>query len=150
MYKLRNFIFRLKRGLSWFFFSFKQNPWQEDSELFGTIEKVLLDTANYFEKHEEKGYVVGVNNKEDIADMRLAAKLIRMTLNQHYWNQYMDSQRNPKYKNNGKIDDLFNSEDGYFLSTYKFQDALLAEKKDSRALNIAMRIISEKGFHWWI
>lgn len=151
MYWLRKFIFKLKRGLSWFAFSFKQNAWQEDYELFQTIEKVLLDTANYFESRERKGYAVSVDNTEDIADMRLAAKLIRMKINDHYWDLYTESQRNPNYKSTGKIDDLFKEGEGSFYKpTYRLEDAILAEQKDDRALQIAMKIIAEKGFHWWV
>lgn len=140
MYRIRGFIFRLKRAISWFVFSFKQNPWQEDYQLFETIEKVLLDTAKYFENREKSGTGVSVNNDNDIADMRLAAKLIRMKIDEHYWNIYMESQRNTESKN---IHD-------FLKPTYRFKEALEAEKKDDRALKIAMNILAEKGFHWWI
>ena len=122
MCRIHNFIFRLKRAFSWFVFSFKQDPWQEDYQLFETIEKVLLDTANYFEKRQEKGYVVSVNNKADIQDMRLAAKLIKMRMSEHY----------------------FEKCDG------DFKELIKASETDNRALQIAMNIISQKGFNWWI
>lgn len=148
---IHNFVFRLKRGWSWFKFSFKQHPWQEDYQLFETIEKVLLDTANYFEERERKGWVVDVDNQEEIADMRLAAKLIRMRLNDHYSGLYMESQKNPEYKGGGDIEDWFRKDGkGAFLPTYSSDDAIEASKKDQKALALAMKIIAQKGFHWWI
>lgn len=151
MYRIRNFIFRLRRGLSWFIFSFKQNPWQERGELYQTIEKVLLDTANHFEQQEQKGYPVGWDNKENVADMRLAAKLIRMKIDEHYWNLYTEEQRNPDYVLSDRIENLFGEgENAFYKPSYKYEDALLAEKRDDRALRIAMNIIVEKGPRWWI
>lgn len=118
-------LFQFKRSFSWFLFTFKQSPWQEDFQLFEVIEKVLLDTADYFEKREKEGYVVGVSNKSDVADMRLAAKLIRMKMEEHYWNESIKEK-------------------------YDFSKRKAAMDKDQRALEIAMKIIAEKGFGWWV
>ena|ERR1700689_3211269 len=127
MWRLRNFLFKFKRGISWFVFSFKQEPWQEDYQFSQTIQKVLLDTADYFEKREKKGYVVGVDNKADIQDMRLAAKLIQYKVDGHYF-------------------DLVSTE----KAERDFKILHAADKKDNRCFEIAMRIISERCFHWWV
>lgn len=124
MYRFRNFWFRLKRGLSWFIFSFKQNPWQEEYELFEVIEKGLLDTANNFEMRDKKGWLIAIRNKEDIRDMRLAAKLLRMGYDEYYFN---------------KIE----------LPCH-IEQLLEAEKKDERAIQIALNIIAQRGRWWWI
>lgn len=124
MYRFRNFWFRLKRGLSWFIFSFKQNPWQEEYELFEVIEKGLLDTANNFEMRDKKGWLIAIRNKEDIRDMRLAAKLLRMGYDEYYFN---------------KIE-----------LPCPIEQLLEAEKKDERAIQIALNIIAQRGRWWWI
>lgn len=136
MYRLSNFIFKLRRGISWFAFSFRQNPWQEDYQLFETIEKALLDTARYFEKLEKEEHPACIDRAQ-IEDIKLAAKLIRMRIDEHYTTEYHDSCPI------GFID-------GRESVRVDIEKYLLAQEKDDRALRIAMKIIAEKGFHWWV
>lgn len=86
MYRIKSFFKRLYRAINWGIFIFKQPPWQEYDSLIEIINKRLLDMAKYFEEFEaKKGFsYVGVEN--DVKYMKLAAKLLKMSLDEYYQN----------------------------------------------------------------
>lgn len=133
-YRIRSFFIRFRRAINWFFFIFKQPPWQEYESFIEIICKRLRDMADSFEKNP-----ITTTSLQDAKDMRKVICLLKMGVDEYYHNKYYDEGTKEQ-------PDLWKLE---WKEGYNTDDWFKAADKDQKALEIAFKMMSYKLRGWW-
>lgn len=134
-YKIKTFFKKLRRALDWALFIYKQPPWQDYSVLLGILEKELLSMSEYF---ATKGHFE--NDEQDAKRMKLAAKLIRMFMEEHYHHEYLKDA----FIQTG--DDMLDMD---WTPGKSLEGSIASSNKDLKALSLGMRIVAQNCRGWW-
>ena len=120
----------------------KMGHWNEYEHLIAVIRMQLEIMADEFEKTN-----ITMSSLQDAKRMRLASKLLKMFIEEHYHTEYLNKHWDENKIEGGWMVGRFMK--GGFDNSYSIEDSVKASNKDWKALNLALKIISQDIKGWW-